>query len=219
VTLRHLGLGYLGVGVTLAVWLWSRERKLREPLPALGSALLAVPLWPLWVPVAVWNEAPAGGDLGERVRAACMTLRQAAEACAEAGLERLLSRGAAEALAEGLARAWSRVVELDRLAASAPFDAERARARLDRHEAEGATRAAALARAQLDHATRLARSREKEARALEELVELVHALRAQVLLAPLAVREAPGEAEALSDEIRSRVEALAAALGPEDAAA
>jgi len=219
VILRHLALGYLALGVLSAAWLWTRERKAREPLPALGSALLAVPLWPLWLPVAAWNEPPTGGDLGERVRSACATLRQAAEACAAAGLERLLSRSAADTLAQGLTRAWGRVVEMDRLAASAPFDAERARARLARHEAEGATRAAALARTQLDHATRFARSREREARALEELVELVHALRAQILIAPLSARDAPAEAEALSDEIRSRVEALAAALEPDDAAA
>lgn len=208
-TLRHLALAYAVVGVAAALGLYRHERRL-------GSALLCVPLWPLWLPVALSADADeASGPLGERVRAAKEALRETSAACAEAGLGALFTADAARALAAGLDRTLEKILRMDRLLAAPAFDATRARARLARLEAEGAGRAADLARAQAEHAERLGDARARQALALEELLELVGSLRTQVLL--VGVAGGGADADALSEEIRCRIEALAAALGPEPA--
>jgi hypothetical protein len=109
------------------------------------------------------------------------------------------------------------------------FDAAEAERRLASLERERASpRAIATARLHLENVRRLSALRDRDARALEELADLVQALRAQLLLAryagaglaggevPMASPNIEGTSGIVS-EVWARVEGLSAVLEPQDA--
>ncbi len=225
-SLVDLAVLYLVVGVACAVAVY-RATPRGENRAA--SAALAVPLWPLWAPIALTSgrgaQRPSGahppadprspvGEAAARIDAA---LREAAERCAGTSLATLLPREAAARISAEVARAAGRHAELTELLGQDGFDREAAEARVRALSGPGASpRALGTARLHLDNVRRIAALRERDARALEELSDLVGALRAQLALARFAGRHAEGTSGIVS-EMWARVEGLGAALAEDDA--
>jgi hypothetical protein len=223
VRLGDLGLLYVTAGVACAVAIYrgSTERGARRVL----AALLAIPLWPLWAPVALGgakDARPAGrptgaSSSGSRAAAASAridaALREGVEACAGTSLEALLPRDAATRIAAEVARAADRHAELEELLGREGFDPEVAEARLRELEQSGASpRAVSTARLHAENIRRLVSMREHDARALEELADLVQALRTQLVLARFAGSSVEG-AGGIVSEVWARVEGLGVAMG------
>jgi hypothetical protein len=199
VTLRDLAVVYLAIGVAIAIAIYRRS-----PPPitrALASAAVAVPLWPLWAPFAFEpsRARDAAHPLAARVASA---LASAEIAALGSGAGALLSRAEVARLAREVQRIGARLAELDRLLATEGFDLAASERRLA--ALEGARRASAEA-----HHARLVRlhaRRAADAAGLAELVDLVHALRAELLL---EAEGASGSGVAdLVQEVSARLEAL-----------
>src|SRR5262245_45255504 len=137
--LVDLGLLYAGVGVACAVTLYRRSDKTRS---ALANALIAVPLWPIWAPIA-WKARPepssAGGRSSERVDRIRSALDEAVELVRGSPLERVLGRESARAIIDEAERLSSRNDELVELLSRDEFDAEAAARRLETLEAARAS--------------------------------------------------------------------------------
>jgi hypothetical protein len=216
---------YLVVGLACAVAVYRTS-------PAAGasraaSAALAVPLWPLWAPIALTSgkrpsPPPAGASPGPatpvteaaaRIEAA---LREGVEACVGTSLEALLPRDAAQRIAAEVRRAAGRYAEIGALLGREGFDLAAAEAKLRAlTDADASPRALSTARLHLDNVRRLVALRERDARALDELADLVQALRAQLVLARFAGSQAEGAGGIVSD-LWARVEGLGVALGADD---
>lgn len=211
-SLADLAVLYLIVGLACAVAIY---RTSPEPgRRAVASAALAVPLWPLWAPIALTvrggsRPAPPQGDAAKRVMAA---LDEGVEACASTPLEALLSRDAAARIAVEVTRAADRHAELEELLRRDGFALDEASQRVAELERSGASaRALAPARLHLDNVKRLAALRDRDALALEELADLVQALRTQLVLARFAGSPVAG-ASGIVSEVWARVEGLGAAI-------
>lgn len=239
-SLRDLALLYViaGLACAIAIHRSSGDRGLR----ALLSAALAVPLWPLWAPVALtsakggsraapwapstWTAGASprapGGDAGasatrEAAARIDAALREGVEACAGTSLESLLPRDAAARIAAEVARAAERHTELGGILGRDGFDlatAEKRVAELERTEAS--PRAISTARLHHENVKRLVALRDRDAQALEELADLVQALRTQLVLARFAGSSVEG-AGGIVSEVWARVEGLGAAMGADDA--
>ena len=254
--LADLALLYAAAGVACAVAIYRTEGGSRAR--ALAAAALAIPLWPLWAPIALtstrraprpaWGPAPGGEGAGRaaakrpagarrgapdaaaRLEAA---LHEGVEACAGTALEALLSKGAAARIAAEVARAAARRDELGTLLARDDFDlraAERRVADLERERgaspsAPGALpedrapplhpRALTTARLHLENVRCLHALRVRDERALEELSDLVQALRTQLVLARFAGSSIEG-ASGIVSEVWARVEGLGAVMEAQD---
>jgi hypothetical protein len=241
VNLADLALLYVATGAACAVAIYRTSTESRPR--AVAAAALAIPLWPLWAPVALTARRPS--DLGApsgpggfsspsspsspsqghapvtgaaaQIEAA---LREGAEACAGTALEALLPRGAAERIRADVARASARHAELTSVLGRAEFDGEAAARRvaeLERAAAEAGkagsrpARALRTARLHLENVRRLEALRDHDARALDELLDLVQALRTQLVLARFAGSSVEGVGGIVS-EVWARVEGLGAAL-------
>lgn len=276
-SLLDLALLYALAGLACAVAIYRAELAAGAPhrLRALGAAALAIPLWPLWAPVALGRRPtaprPSAGAYGHarghghshghgnghgnghghghghghaphaaapaaapspvaataaRIEAA---LAECADACAGTPVEALLPADAAARIAAEVARAATRHAELSALLGRDGFDLGEAERRLRGLEGDGASaRAVATARLHLDNVRRLAALRDRDARALDELADLVQALRAQLHLARYAGASVAGLQGATSggalegtsgivSEVWARVEGLSAVLDPQDA--
>lgn len=230
--LADLALLYMATGAACAVAIYRTSTESRSR--AIASAALAIPLWPLWAPVALTARrsgdlgAPATGGSSSRERAAVTgaaaqieaALREGAEACAGTALEALLPRGAAERIRADVARATARNAELTEVLSRAEFDGEAAARRVAELEraaveagAEGSRpgRALRTARLHLENVRRLEALRDHDVRALEDLLELVQALRTQLVLARFAGSSVEGIGGIVS-EVWARVEGLGVAL-------
>ncbi|AUX44296.1 hypothetical protein SOCE26_057600 [Sorangium cellulosum] len=223
-SLRDLAALYLlaGLACAVAVYRASLEGRRRAAL----SAALCVPLWPIWAPIALTSTS-ARGEGGERPRAASTAaaarvqgaLREGVDACAGTALEALLSREAASRIEAEVARAAARHAELDALLRRGGFDEAAAAERVAALERGGAGgRALATAHLHLDNIRRLRAMRDRDARALEELADLVHALRTQLVLARFAGSSVEG-ASGIVSEVWARVEGLGVAIGEHDGGA
>lgn len=174
----------------------------------LGSALLSVPLWPLWLPVLLASknaEQRAAYSAGTETEAA---LLEGHEAVRDTPLEPLLPRAAVDRLLRELRRASERYAELTRLLSKQGFDrsvAEERVARLEQREAS--PRTLASARLHLENVLRLQSLAARDKRALEELSELIAALRTQLVFARYS-GSSPGEANDIVSEVWARVETL-----------
>ena len=215
-SLADLASLYLLVGLACAVAIYRTSPEPRTR--AVASAALAVPLWPLWAPIALTGRtgqrasAPQG-DAAKRVIAA---LEEGVEACAGTPLEALLSREAASRIAAEVTRAASRHFELEELLLRDGFGVRDAEARVAEVERRGASPRALLpARLHLDNVRRLVSLRDRDARALEELADLVQALRTQLVLARFAGSPVAG-ASGIVSEVWTRVEGLGAAIEAQD---
>jgi hypothetical protein len=216
-SLRDLSVLYLVAGLCCAVAIYRSS-------PAGGahravSAALAVPLWPLWAPIALTARRPIAAASGtmsgavERVRAA---MREAVSASRGTPLQSVLPAEAASRIEEEVERRATRHAELEALLEKEAFDLARAEARVREIErAGGSSRALATARLDLENVRRLLSLRDRDARALDELCALAEALRTQVTLARYS---GPSQADFgdIVTEVRARVEGLGAALEAEE---
>jgi len=174
----------------------------------LASALLSVPLWPLWLPVLFASQ---GAERVVQRSAATETeaaLLEGHEAVRNTPLEPLLPREAVDRLLRELRRATERYAELSSLLAKKGFDRAAAEERVARLEQRAASpRTLASARLHLENVLRLQSLAARDRRALEELSELIAALRTQLVFARYS-GSSPGEAGDIVTEVWARVEML-----------
>lgn len=212
-TLATAGIAYLALGAALALVVWRKNA--HDGRRALASAALTVAIWPLWAPMALAPEPrprparPPASDSARRIDAA---LREGLDAARGTPLAALLSSELVERVIGETLRAESRVTELDALLRRDGFDVAAAEARVAALEREGApSRTLATARMHHDNVVRLARLRDRDARALTELALLVEALRTQIVLARYAGSSIEG-ASGIVSEVQARVEGLGEAI-------
>ncbi len=199
---------YLLVGVACSVAIY-RTAPMGGPRAA-AEAAVAIPLWPLWAPIALTSRGARSTKRAELApeKRVVSALREAIEASQGTPLEALLPREAATKIEAEVARASARIGELDELLKKDAFDVDAALARLRALEKDNALpRAVATARLHHDNVKRLYALRDRDARTLEELADLVGALRTQLVLARYAGSDLEGASGTLS-EVIARVEAL-----------
>jgi len=127
-------------------------------------------------------------------------------------MSEIFSRSVAARIAAEVARVAERLDELRALSETQGLDRAASAARLRTLESSGAPeRTVATARLQHESLTRLDQLRTSDAQALEELADLLEALRAQLLLARYAGSSADGTG-AIVSEVWARLEGLGAAF-------
>ena len=216
-SLRDLSVLYLVAGVCCAVAIYRSS-------PAGGSraamsAALAVPLWPLWAPIALTakrtTDTPKGAA-GSALTRVKIALGEAVLASRGTPLARVLPAEAAARIEAEVERRVQRHAELEALLRKEAFDLARAEARVREIERTAGTgRALATARLDLDNVRRLSTLRDRDARALEELCALAEALRTQVTVARFSGSSA-ADIGGIVSEVQARVEGLGAALEAEE---
>jgi hypothetical protein len=211
-SLRDLSVLYLVAGLCCAVAVYRSTPG--GSSKALASAVIAIPLWPLWAPIAL--TAPRAKPPAHPPRGAILrvqrALREAVEACAGTPLASLLPPDAAARIESEVARRAARHAELEALLAQDTFTLARAEARVRDLEGTAASpRALATARLDLENVRRLRALRDRDVRALEELCALAEALRTQVVLARFSGSSA-ADIGGIVTEVWARVEGLGAAL-------
>lgn len=216
-SLRDLSVLYLIAGLCCAVAIYRSAPA--GGMPRAVSAAIAVPLWPLWAPIALTARRPmpeasaAANGVVERVRAA---LREAVAAAKGTPLESVLPAEAAARIEAEVAARAARHAELEALLKKDTYDLARAEERVRGMEKSGASaRALAMGKLDLENVRRLVLLRERDARGLEELCGLAEALRTQVTLARYSGSQAADFGDIVT-EIRARVEGLGAALEAEE---
>jgi hypothetical protein len=212
VNLREVLVLYLLVGAACSVAVLRRapSRNART----LASAILTVPLWPLWAPFALSARESAGRPKPAAERTARITraLEDAVAAVAESPLAEIFSTKIADHIAAEVAQVNARISEMDALAARESESEESLGARLRRLEESGAPeRLIATARLAHESRERLMRTRARDAQALEELADLLDALRMQLTLARHA-GSSPEGVSALVTEVWARLDGLGAAF-------
>lgn len=217
-SLRDLCLLYLVFGCCFAIAIYRSTPETNSN--RLGSAALAVPLWPLWAPIALTakrSDKPHmkdGSSLAlERVKAA---LSDAVASTRGTPLATLLPPESALRIEAEVVRREKRLAELDMLLGKEAFDVGRLEVRIrDLEKRGGSPRALSTARLDLDNVRRLSALRDRDARALEELCALVEALRTQVTLARFS-GSAAADIGGIVGEVWARVEGLGAAIEAEE---
>ncbi|MBK9266887.1 MAG: hypothetical protein IPM54_44830 [Polyangiaceae bacterium] len=220
-SLRDLLLLYVVFGCCFAIAIYRSSPETNAN--RLGSAALAVPLWPLWAPIALTAkrgdatgtlaQSPGSSGALERVKAA---LADAVASIQGTPLATLLPPESASRIEAEVVRREKRLVELDSLLGKEAFDVTRLEARVRELERSGgSSRALSTARLELDNVRRLGALRERDARALEELCALVEALRTQVTLARFSGSSA-ADIGGIVGEVWARVEGLGAAIEAEE---
>jgi hypothetical protein len=213
VSLRDLLILYGVVGLGCAI-----AAARRQPVVtgrAAGSALATMLLWPLWAPFSLGAQglaAPRSGRGHPSVRRCERALDEAASVVAGTPMSDVFSQKAAARIRAEVTRVAARLDELSASLARAGFDPVASARRLAELEASGAPqRVVATARMQHDSLSRLAQIHTEDAQALEELADLLDALRAQLMLARYSGSPAEG-AGAIVGEVWARLEGLGAAF-------
>jgi hypothetical protein len=205
-TLADLGILYASAGAVSALLIHRRERA--KGRRAIARAALTFVLWPLWLPVALGaadSNRPSAGSAPGRTEAA---LLEGHEAVRGTPFEVLLPRDAVERILGEVRRAGDRRDELRVLLARPSFALASARAHVERLERERTSpRTLASARVHLENVKRLDALRRRDELLLEELGELVGALRTQLVLARFA-GSAPEGAGDIVSEMWARLEVL-----------
>jgi hypothetical protein len=216
VSLRDLLLLYGVVGVACAVAVLRRSGPTRAA--AVASALATVFVWPLWAPFALGSPPrAASGSAGnpaavERIRRA---LAEAVGTVADTPMSDVFSPKVAGRIENEVARVAARMAELSALMARGGLDAQAAAAHLRDLEARGAPeRTVVTARLQHESLARLQQLYAADVQALEELADLLEALRTQLLLARFSGSSADGAA-GLVGEVWARLEGLGVAFDVE----
>jgi hypothetical protein len=214
--LRDLLALYAVVGVACAIATLRRANSIRTRSVAAAVAMVAV--WPFWAPFALATPPqrttraaprPPGPGVLARIERA---LDEAVAAAADTPMSEVFSPKVAARIGAEAARVAARLEELDTLSARAGFDAEASARRVVELEARGAPElAVATARLQHGNLTRLVELRAADAQALEDLADLLEALRTQLLLARYSGSSADG-AGAIVSEVWARLEGLGAAF-------
>ena len=217
-SLRDLCLLYVVFGCCFAIAIYRTSPE--TSTNRLGSAALAVPLWPLWAPIALTAKRATKLDVRgdpslvlERVKAA---LADAVASTRGTPLATLLPPEAATRIEAEVVRREKRLAELETLLGKEAFDVERLEARIhDLEKRGGSPRALSTARLDLENVRRLSALRDRDARALEELCALVEALRTQVTLARFS-DSSVADIGGIVGEVWARVEGLGAAIEAEE---
>jgi len=205
--LGDLGVLYSVAGALSGVVVYRRMQPERG-LRALGSAALAVPLWPLWLPVLFASRQAERSVQRSGATETEAALLEGHEAVRNTPLEPLLPRTAVDRLLRELRRASERYAELTSLLSKKGFDRAAAEERVTRLELRAESpRTLASARLHLENVIRLQRLAARDRRALEELSELIAALRTQLVFARYS-GSTPGEAGDIVTEVWARVEML-----------
>jgi hypothetical protein len=180
---------------------------------ALWSAALAVPLWPLWLPVALGAQrAKPAADSAAPSDATQAALWEAHQAVAGTNLEPLLPRQAVLRMLDELRRANARRRELDAILAQPELDAGAAERRVVELEHAGtSSRGLAPARLHLENVRQLAELRRRDEQTLLELRELAATLKTQLILARYQ-GSSPVDAGDILSEVWARVEVLGTTL-------
>jgi hypothetical protein len=213
-SLGDLLLLYGIIGVACAIGVWLRAPGSRASVAA--SAVMTIPLWPVWAPFALATPGHRPRSVAHDAAVARIerALAAAVEAVAGSPIADVFSPKVAARIAEEVSHVAARQGELAALTAKSGFDAAAAKERLRELEARGAPeRVIATARVQLESLVRLEELRAADARALDELAELLEALRTQLVLARYAGSTAEGVG-ALVSEVWARLEGLGAAFEP-----
>ena len=175
------------------------------------SAALALPLWPLWLPVAITaKRRPAPrSSTGDATRDA---IWEAHEAVVGSPLEPLLPREAVLRMLQDVERASVRHEELVKLLGQPSFSARAAEQRVEQLTREGSSaRTLAPARLHLENVRRLESLQRRDEQTLSELGELCTTLRTQLVLARYA-GSTPDDAGDIVGEVWARVEVLGSTL-------
>lgn len=217
--LLDLALLYVLAGAACAVALYRRAPGGRRA--ALINALTAIPLWPLWAPIA-WTarREQVDGDTrsSDRVRRIRAALDEGVESVVGTPLERLLNRESANQILEEVERVVLRHHELLALLSREEYSRDVAERTLETLEQKGASaRVRASARLHLENLRRLHQLADRDARALEELSGLVQALRTQLVLVRLSGSSAEGVGDIVS-ELWARLQGLSEANDDAEAA-
>ncbi|MBN2193220.1 MAG: hypothetical protein JW751_10430 [Polyangiaceae bacterium] len=199
----------IGAAAAAAIYVRAAPRDGR----AVASAVLAVPLWPLWAPVALTARGAsphlARTRIPHQIEGA---LAEALVAVEGTPLSNLLSPAAVTGILSEVARVVNRSAELDALLRRPDLDPVAAERHVATLEAQGAPpRVLASARLHRENIQRLERLRDRDRRALAELTDLAGALRTQMVLARYAGSSAEG-ASGIVSELWARVEGLGAAI-------
>ncbi len=203
--LADLAILYGAGGVVSAILLQRRSRE--RGVRALGGVVLCLALWPLGLPVKLADDG-GGHARSPALGATEAALLEGHAAVRGTPLEALLPRDAVERILSELRRASARGEELASLLGRASFGLDSARARVERlTRAGGSPRALASARLHLENVERLGALKRRDELALEELAELVSALRTQLVLARYAGSTPEGAGDIVS-EVWARVETL-----------
>jgi hypothetical protein len=211
-SLRELVVVYLFVGAACAVLVIRRGA---VDASRVASAAATVVLWPLWAPFALGKpaaaHAPDARDTGAIARID-RALGEAVDAAADTPMRDIFSRPVAARILSEVARVATRVGELRALAQRAGFDVSVSARRLRDLEASGSPeRTVATARLQHESLLRLDKLLVDDVQALDDLADLLEALRAQLMLARYAGSSAEG-AEAMVSEVWARLEGLGAVM-------
>jgi hypothetical protein len=210
VTLVDLGILYVSAGAVSAFVVHRRGRE--KGRRAVLRALLAIPLWPIWLPVALATADVAWSNRGETLGTTAAALLEGHEAVRGTPLEALLPREAVDRILDEVRRAGERREELRTLLSRPTFGLDSARAHVEHLGRGGASaRTLASARLHLANVERLDALRRRDDVALEELGELVAALRTQLVLARYAGSTPEGAGDIVS-EVWARVEVLGTTL-------
>ena len=179
------------------------------------SAVATVLVWPLWAPFALGTPRSPPSPRGPGSRGVARierALAEAVEAVAGTPMSEVFSPKIAARISAEVARVAARLEELSALTTQAAFDAQASAKHVKDLEARGAPeRTVVTARLQHESLTRLEQLRGADAQALEELAELLEALRAQLLLARYSGSSAEG-AGAIVGEVWARLEGLGVAF-------
>jgi hypothetical protein len=217
VTLTDLGIIYAVAGVISGALAHRAGGQRAER--TLGTVVLAVVLWPLWLPVVLASATPPRPAQNAAAGATERALIEAHAAVRDGPLAALLPSAAMNRLLAEVRRANERHTELEQLLAAKQFGLPEAEARVLALERQGASpRVLSSARLHLDNVRRLWSLCEHDQRALDELSELAAALRTQLLLAHFA-GSSPNDASDIVSELWARVEVLGATLDPSDPSA
>jgi hypothetical protein len=216
VSLRDLLILYAIVGLACAVAVLRRGSA--TGVQAAASAAATVLVWPLWAPFALGApsrrvpRAASGSPQHETVRRVEVALAEAVDAVAGTPMSEVFSAKIAARIAAEVARVAERLDELTALTTRAGFDAQASARHVRDLEARAAPeRTLVTARLQHESLARLQQIRTADAQAIDELAELLEALRAQLLLARYSGSSAEG-AGAIVSEVWARLEGLGVAF-------
>jgi hypothetical protein len=208
-SLLDLALLYAVAGLGCAAVVFRRTRG--DARRRFASAALAVPLWPVWAPLALVPDPPRRTPAAGRVARIDAELQHALDASRGSPFAILLPDEAAERIRREVRLAAARIDELDEVLAQPGFDRGEADRRVSALTEAGHPRALRTAVLHRDNVARLEALRERHARALDELGELVAALRSQLVLARYA-GSSPEGVGGIVTELWARVESLGEAV-------
>ncbi|MCZ7683767.1 MAG: hypothetical protein M5U28_35375 [Sandaracinaceae bacterium] len=208
-SLLDLAALYALVGVGCAVVVFKKTHGSRRRRA--GSAALAMTLWPIWAPLALVPDPPRRTPASGRVARIEAELERATAAAAGSPFEVLLPEEAAERIRTELRQAALRIDELDAVLAQPGFDLAEAERRVGELTGSGSSTALRTAVLHQGNVARLEALRDRHARALEELGELVGALRSQLVLARYA-GSSPEGVGGIVTELWARVDGLGEAM-------